>query len=276
MRVIYDAYGQMCNRFWQYADQVAWAMKHREKVFSLFWDSNLDDFDRLRNNPYISFPLYVNFLQKGCIGGFYQRLLHKLLHNKSVQRLFALPFFYKRGFVAGKDIMFADNHYHEVWNEEKSLFAPNRDIVERVDGCFDRFRREASSKIVGVHIRKGDYKRFFDGKFYYDDEEYADFMCQMIQLLGDDTLFFIASNEKVNMECFSRFHIIDIHNTKPSEDLYALSKCDYIMGPFSTFSAWASFWGDVPCCFFKRKTVLKLSEFQIVRSMTFASSLASS
>jgi hypothetical protein len=30
------------------------------------------------------------------------------------------------------------------------------------------------------------------------------------------------------------------------EDLYLLSKCDYIMGPPSTFSGWASFYGNVP------------------------------
>ena len=30
------------------------------------------------------------------------------------------------------------------------------------------------------------------------------------------------------------------------EDVYALSQCDYILGPPSTFSMWASFIGDVP------------------------------
>lgn len=30
------------------------------------------------------------------------------------------------------------------------------------------------------------------------------------------------------------------------EDLYALSRCNYIMGPPSTFTMWASFIGDVP------------------------------
>jgi hypothetical protein len=30
------------------------------------------------------------------------------------------------------------------------------------------------------------------------------------------------------------------------EDLYALASCDYIIGPPSTFSQWASFYGNVP------------------------------
>jgi hypothetical protein len=32
----------------------------------------------------------------------------------------------------------------------------------------------------------------------------------------------------------------------PAEDLFSLAACDYIMGPSSTFTIWASFYGDVP------------------------------
>jgi hypothetical protein len=32
----------------------------------------------------------------------------------------------------------------------------------------------------------------------------------------------------------------------PVADLYALAKCDYIIGPPSTFSQWASFYGSKP------------------------------
>jgi len=29
-------------------------------------------------------------------------------------------------------------------------------------------------------------------------------------------------------------------------DLYALAKCDYILGPLSSYSQWASFYGNKP------------------------------
>ena len=32
------------------------------------------------------------------------------------------------------------------------------------------------------------------------------------------------------------------------EDLYALARCDYLVGPPSTYTAWASFYGQVPLC----------------------------
>jgi hypothetical protein len=32
----------------------------------------------------------------------------------------------------------------------------------------------------------------------------------------------------------------------PVSDIYALAQCDYILGPKSTFSQWASFYGEKP------------------------------
>jgi hypothetical protein len=34
--------------------------------------------------------------------------------------------------------------------------------------------------------------------------------------------------------------------------MYALASCDYIVGPPSTFSLWASFYGQVPLCFLQK------------------------
>ena len=37
-------------------------------------------------------------------------------------------------------------------------------------------------------------------------------------------------------------------------DLYTLSICDCIIGPFSSYSRWASFIGEVPLCFLESKS----------------------
>ena len=48
-------------------------------------------------------------------------------------------------------------------------------------------------------------------------------------------------------------------------DLYALSQCDYLLGPPSTFSQWASFYGNGKLCFVKnRHTVLHMDDFKVV------------
>lgn len=267
-RVIFDGHGQMCNRLWQYADQVAWAMKHGGKVVCLLWDPSLDDFPALRDNPYIRFPFYVKTREGGKWAALYRRALNKLVLSKSAQRLLESPFFRKRGFILGREIIFAHDYYPEVWAQEKDLFTPSDSIVENIDAHFSRFRNDDTSSIVGVHIRKGDYRRYLDGQLFYEDEEYAGFMQQVTQLLGQDTRFLLVSNEKINREHFLPFRLLDIATTTAAEDMYALSRCDYLMGPYSTFSGWASLYGGVPCYFFRRGAKMDRSDFQVVRTMT--------
>ena len=267
MRIIYDAYGQMCNRLWEYIDQVAWGMKYGKKVISLFWDPSLKDFHNLRNNPYIKFPLYIHALQGGKWGDLYARILFKLLHNNHIQHLFASSFFKRMGFISGEQILFSDNYYPEMWPQEKVFFSPNSQIVEKIDAAFDSYRQGHQHRIVGVHMRKGDYKEYHNGFFYYEDEEYAQFMDQIIAMFGDDTQFFFASNERINKDHFQRFNILDIQSRSAVEDMYSLSKCDLIMGPYSSFSTWASFYGQVPYYCFKRNGQIRRSDFVIIKKM---------
>ncbi|MEA5612883.1 hypothetical protein VB671_09130 [Nodularia spumigena UHCC 0040] len=43
---------------------------------------------------------------------------------------------------------------------------------------------------------------------------------------------------------FNRKFTIYFSDDSPVIDLYTLSKCDYIVGPVSTFSEWAAFYGN--------------------------------
>ena len=74
-------------------------------------------------------------------------------------------------------------------------------------------------------------------------------------------VFFIASNENVPKETFNEFEIIDGNMMCAAFDLYALSKCDRIIGPPSTFSRWASLMGNVPLYFiFDKECVINSDE----------------
>ena len=61
--------------------------------------------------------------------------------------------------------------------------------------------------------------------------------------------FFIASNEQIPQEMFQGLHCSCIDNANAATDLYALSLCDRLVGPPSTFSRWASFVNHVPLYF---------------------------
>lgn len=256
----------MCNRLWEYLDQVAWAKKTNGKVISLFWDESLDDFDNLRHCPYINFPLYSRYIRKGLKGKLYRFVWRKILHNNLIQNIFASSLFRNMGFISGKEIIYQHCFYHEIGDEIMPYFSPNKEISERLDIFFQSLRNADDSRIVGVHIRRGDYREYQNGRFFYTDDEYAGFMQQLVALFGKDVRFLLVSNEKINIKAFEQFNLIALNNSKPAEDMYTLSKCDYIIGPYSSFSSWASFYGKVPLCLLKRNMNICPDNFRVVNN----------
>ena len=99
-----------------------------------------------------------------------------------------------------------------------------------------------SHTFIGVHVRRGDYATWLDGKFFYDDSIYYARLKEMAQQI-EKPLFIVCSNEDL---CFKNDLALNIIYAKgsPAEDIFLLSKCSYIIGPPSTFSSWAAFLGD--------------------------------
>ena len=116
--------------------------------------------------------------------------------------------------------------------------------------------RQESDLVVGVHIRRGDYATWNDGRFFYELEEYHQFMLRIQQFYGKRRIgFFISSNEDFPADAFAGC-LCRRFGREPSGailDLYTLSLCDRIIGPFSSYSRWASFIGEVPLCFLEDK-----------------------
>ena len=52
--------------------------------------------------------------------------------------------------------------------------------------------------------------------------------------------FHLVSDEPIDPAAFGGLNI-EVHRGAPLEDMYLLASCDYIIGPNSTFSHWASF-----------------------------------
>lgn len=118
--------------------------------------------------------------------------------------------------------------------------------------------------LVGIHIRRGDYKYFQDGKFYFSDSEYFNKISQIQELFKDKKLkFILASNENLDLINYPFDNILLAPNHF-IEDMYVLSQCDYIFGPPSTYSMWASFYGKKPLLKFRTQDQqLKLEDFQL-------------
>ena len=127
--------------------------------------------------------------------------------------------------------------------------------MERAKDMMAQLRTEADM-VVGIHIRRGDYATWHDGRFFYELEDYHQFMLRIQKVYKDHRVaFFISSNEDFDVDCFEGCNCRRF-GMEPSGailDLYTLALCDRMAGPFSSYSRWASFIGKVPLCFLESK-----------------------
>lgn len=263
--VLYDAPGQMCNRFWAYLDSVAWAMVNGRKVVIWHWDPNLCCFDALRNSEYVSFPFYSKRIISIVGEARWQEFLHLLLRNRMVASFCRSNTAKRLGITASWPLRKSFEYYPGVKDRLIPLFRPNEELCRPVEETMGKYRSEGRF-VIGVHIRRGDYKNWLEGKYYYELEDYLATMQSLKELYKDRKVsFFISTNEKLDSSVFPGLEICRFNNTAAAQDLYTLSLCDRIIGPLSTFSRWASWYGSVPLAFIgKGQTDLCDEDFSVI------------
>lgn len=101
---------------------------------------------------------------------------------------------------------------------------------------------------VGIHVRLGDYnaEQRIPLSWYID---------KVNELRGKGFARFLLFSDGTDSELEPLMKMVGVERVffgSAISDIYAMSKCSYIIGSDSTFSGWAAFLGQVPCCF-KRK-----------------------
>lgn len=106
--------------------------------------------------------------------------------------------------------------------------------------------RSQGDTVVGVHIRHGDYATYLNGRYYYPVARYVEAMQRVREQLSPHrVVFLVCSNAAVNPETFGDLNVV-FGTGDLIEDLYGFARTDLLMGPPSTFTMWASFYGSVP------------------------------
>ena len=126
----------------------------------------------------------------------------------------------------------------------KKIFTPVARHRDAVSHLVERARAGADH-LVGIHIRQTDYKNFANGKYFYPLSVYRRVMNEIASQLAGKTRFLLCSDAPLDLQAFAGLDII-LATGHPVEDNYALAACDFIAGPPSTYTAWASFYGNVP------------------------------
>ena len=100
-----------------------------------------------------------------------------------------------------------------------------------------------NANLVGVHVRRTDYREWQNGKYWFGNEVYERVIDEMQEALGD-ARFVVFTDEPESLS--PNLAKLNEPSTTAEQDQYLMSKCDYLIGPPSTFTSWASFMGKVP------------------------------
>jgi len=125
------------------------------------------------------------------------------------------------------------------------IFRPVPDIESAVSASLLR-ARTGIDRLIGIHVRQGDYRHWLGGKYFFSHENYLSWMVQAAALWPEEKIgFLVCSNGDWTVDRIAGCPVARGPGGAV-EDLYALAGCDAIMGPPSSFSLWASYYGKIP------------------------------
>lgn len=294
MLIICNKYGQLANRLIQFSHIIANAHENNYQIINIAFEEYADYFLHtsdfffprypplksqwknifprfIKKNIYLIFDLIFQF---SCNLGFKKSKYHEIisltdgseydLDNQYFQKILKN----KMVFLIIKGWRFYDYGYLECNKIKiKNYFGLNLKY-QKIHAQFIQKCRFDNKLLIGVHIRRKDYKEFRNGKYYYDDDVYIEKMHSIINLFPNQKIrFLICSDESVNKEKFAGFCVTFGLNHELI-DLYSFASCDYLIGPPSTYTIWASFYGNVPLCTISNHDKqISRQDFRIVNSL---------
>lgn len=229
--------GQMCNQLLALSSALTLGVEYNDTVICPIMDEKLKAYFKFDGS---SLDINVNM--------YHSEILFKLSK-------IAIKFNIIFGIKPRKYDPLKDKSKKQVFTDwrikDNVVYVKHQNIVQNyfkfkdeiVDLSRKKVKVESDVINVGVHIRRGDYRVFNNGSWFYEDDKYISWM----EELNNDRLcrFYLSSNEKVDIRKYKEAGL-DAYELGGSavEDLCCLSMCDYIMGPPSTYSWWASMYGD--------------------------------
>jgi hypothetical protein len=182
---------------------------------------------------------------------------HRIDHEPFLESLRGVRVVFIEGWLDLSQIRF------EQTDTLRDYFSPVERHRAAVDAVITGARSECEV-LIGVHIRQGDYADFLGGRFFFHTDLYVKNMRLAALLFPGKKVGFIVCSNMPQAIDDPLLPVVRLGPGKPAEDLYALAACDYIIGPPSTFSRWASFYGQTPLWEMRdADSTPKLEEFEI-------------
>ena len=234
--ILIEKYGGYCNRFFQSLHYHAYAIENN----IIFFNFSMLGLLKFNNSFYYFFDKINNFLLS-ILSKFFKSLLGKndicFYLNKENYIRIVNGWDFRNNFLTEK----YHNELKELYTFERKNFSKN--IVTLVNHLENLKRK--GKYVVGLHIRRNDYKRWNNGKYYYSDEFYK-FVIKTLRFditkNNKDPIFVVLSDEKVSSKIGFDF----LSKGSWKEDQIVLQSCNLLVGPPSTFTMWASYISQIP------------------------------
>ncbi len=116
---------------------------------------------------------------------------------------------------------------------------------------------------VALHIRRGDYEFFQDGRYFLNDSQYVTALRNVVSDINKPfEIIVFGIDPKLNRDIYvSLGYPIHFSDGSIYQDYYRMSKCKILIGPSSTFSIWAQLISNG----FMKKIVIDKYNFNEVR-----------
>ena len=263
MIIVTSSEGGLCNKLFHFSHLLSFSMTNNQKIWYPFFFEQQKYFPNLNHILPASKNIYF------ATNAFTRRMLPVI--NKFFYCLylitgtFILEYFSgnkgeidltqniknaKRSLIICNGWLIRDSVNFSIQSETlRLLFKFNKTTLKRANNIINFAKSSSQVKVIGIHIRRGDYKEWQDGKYYYSDLQYEKILNSTVDLFKQNQTeiqFIICSDEPINIHGPLKKFAPLVSNGTEIDDLCLLSLCDYIIGPPSTFSSWASFMGNVP------------------------------
>ncbi len=274
MVIIGKRAGQLGNRLFVFAHIIANAIEYGYEVQNPSFYGYSQYFMGTRNDFFCRYPSRISNMLSPALQGLFYRLINKavlpLSRFRTISRLLNIAFLdiTPKNHQADCYDMNNPDYIHlatsnrlliikDAWlfrdfvnlnrhaDQVRTFFTPVERHSSAVSNLISRARHDCEL-LVGIHIRQGDYKRWQGGKYYFTTPEYAAVMKSFAMTMPEKRIkFLICSNEEQDESVFQDLNYV-MGDNHQLEDMYAFARCDFLIGPPSTYTTWASFYGSVP------------------------------
>lgn len=233
--------GQMCNNILQFAHVYSYAREHNLKCISMRFAYKYQYFNicRTAGHNFFNYILAKFAAKAGLLP-----VIDFDDENTDTSMLAG----HRNFIVQGWNVRFYDlflKYRHEILD----LFS----FLPEIENMASLSLSKHPGKIkLGVHVRRGDYARWYGGKYLFSHSQYAGQIQRFALLFPEQEIAtFICTNDPAGMSDPAYRNLpsnVDIvfPDGNPGEDLCILSHCDYLIGAPSTFSLVASMYHDTP------------------------------